>query len=80
MTATNANSTSGEPLITSDQALQIARLNAEAAYRDLSAFRIVLVLEEDGWHIDYELKDAALNGGGPPYLVDRRSGAILWKR
>jgi|GEM_PF-5143872 len=28
----------------------------------------LLVLEEDGWHVDYELKDPRLKGGGPhPY-------------
>jgi hypothetical protein len=50
------------------------------AYRDLSAYRIQLVLEDDGWHVDYELKDPNLKGGGPHYLIDARTGAILSKR
>jgi hypothetical protein len=66
--------------IPSDRALHIARLDAEHAYRDLSPFRIQLVLEDDGWHVDYELKDPLVNGGGPHYLIDSLSGQILWKK
>jgi hypothetical protein len=44
------------------------------------AYRIQLVLEADGWHVDYELKDARLKGGGPHYVIDARTGAIIAKR
>ena len=67
-------------VLSSDQALKIARLDAEQAYRDLTRYRISLVLEDDGWHIDYHLKDPELNGGGPHYLIDSSTGAILAKR
>ncbi|MGH7168687.1 MAG: PepSY domain-containing protein [Gemmataceae bacterium] len=66
--------------ITSDQALHIARLDAEKAYGDLTPYRVSLVLEDDGWHVDYELKDPSWNGGAPHYLIDPTSGAILEKR
>jgi len=66
--------------ISSDQALRIARLDAENAYRDLSIYRIGVSLEEEGWRIDYVLKDDDLQGGGPRYLIDARTGEILWKR
>ena len=66
--------------ITSDQALRIARTDAEAAYRDLTAYRISVALQADGWQVDYELMDAGLHGGGPHYLIDARTGAILAKR
>jgi hypothetical protein len=66
--------------ISSDQALQVARLDAEKAYRDLSPYRIQITLEQDGWHIDYELKNPKLHGGGPHYLIDPDTGAILWKK
>jgi hypothetical protein len=66
--------------VSSDQALKIARLDAEQAYRDLTPYRISLALEDDGWHIDYQLKDPGLNGGGPHYLIDPSTGAILSKR
>lgn len=66
--------------VSSDEALHTARLDAEAAYGDLSSFRITMVLESDGWHIDYELKDTARDGGGPHYLIDSQSGKIVAKR
>jgi hypothetical protein len=66
--------------ITSDQALAIARAEGERAYRDLSAFRVVVSLEPDGWHVEYYLKDPKLNGGGPHYIVDVQTGAILSKK
>jgi hypothetical protein len=69
-----------QPAITSDQALQIARQDGEKAYRDLTSYRITLALEQDGWHVDYELKDPNLNGGGPHYIIDATTGAILTKR
>jgi hypothetical protein len=63
-----------------DQALTIAQADAAQVYRDLSGYRIQLVLEEDGWHVDYELKGPRWKGGGPHYLIDAVSGAILSKR
>jgi hypothetical protein len=68
------------PSITSDQALRIARLDAEKVYRDLSPYRASIALEEDGWHVDYELKDSRLQGGGPHYVIDPEDGAILTKQ
>jgi hypothetical protein len=67
-------------MITSDQVLRIARLDAEQAYRDLSPYRISLAMEADGWHVDYELKNPKLNGGGPHYLIDPLTGEILSKK
>ena len=63
-----------------DQALAIAQVDAARAYRDLSAYRIQLVLEADGWHVDYELRDSRLKGGGPHYIIDAHTGAIVSKR
>jgi len=59
--------------------LRIARLDAEHAYRDLAPYRISIALERDGWHIDYQFKDPNLNGGGPHYVIDPSTGAILSK-
>ena len=66
--------------ISCDQALRIARTDAESVYRNLSLYRISIVLEQDGWQVDYELKDSNLQGGGPHYLIDARTGDILSKR
>lgn len=52
------------PPISSDEALRIARLDAEKAYRDLSAYQISLALESDGWHVDYRLKDETSTAAG----------------
>jgi hypothetical protein len=62
------------------QALAIAQADAAKAYRDLSAYRISLALEKDGWHIDYELKDPRHKGGGPHYIIDPLTGTIVSKR
>ena len=70
----------GETTISCDQALRIARTDAESAYRDLSIYRIAISLEENGWLVDYELKEPELQGGGPHYVIDPRTGAILSKR
>ena len=68
------------PTIAGDHALSIAQTDAMTAYRDLTRYRIQLALESDGWHIDYELKDARLKGGGPHYVIDAATGAIVSKR
>ena len=54
-------------------------MDAERAYRDLTAYRIAIALEIDGWHVDYELTPP-INGGGPHYVIDPRTVAILSKR
>jgi hypothetical protein len=66
--------------ITSDEALRTARLDAERAYRDLSPFYVRVELEDDGWHVDYELKNQRSHGGGPHYVIDAQTKAILTKR
>jgi hypothetical protein len=66
--------------ISRDQALQIARMDAEKAYRDLLKYRVDVKLEQDGWHVDYELKDPNANGGGPHYVIDSVNGKIVSKR
>lgn len=67
-------------LLGGDKALAIAQADALVAYRDLSPYRIRLELSEDGWHVDYELKDPRLKGGGPHYVIDPITGVILLKR
>ena len=63
-----------------DQALAIAQADAARVYRDLSLYRIQLVLEGDGWHVDYELKNPGLKGGGPHYVIDAHTGAVVSRR
>jgi hypothetical protein len=80
MSNTTAGPTPTAATLAGDQALAIAQADALKAYRDLSAYRIQLVLEGDGWHVDYELKDPRLKGGGPHYVLDALTGAIVSKR
>jgi len=79
MVNSTVSATSPAPLA-GDQVLAIAHADASRVYRDLSPFRIQLVLEDDGWHVDYELKNPRLKGGGPHYLIDAATGAIVSKR
>lgn len=80
MSTTSTSSHQASQAVSCDQALRIARVDAEKAYRDLSPYRIQITDEPDGWHIDYQLKDSRLNGGGPHYVIDALTGAILSKR
>jgi hypothetical protein len=68
------------PTLGADEALKIAHADALQAYRDLYAYCIRLALEPDGWHIDYDLKDSRLKGGGPHYVIDALTGVIVSKR
>ena len=67
-------------LLVADAALRIAHADAEAVYLDLAPYRIYLALEPDGWHVDYELKDPKLKGGGPHYVIDATTGAFVSKK
>jgi hypothetical protein len=68
------------PMLAADEVLRIAQADAAGAYRDLSLYRIRLALEHDGWHVDYELREAGIKGGGPHYIIDPSTGAITSKR
>ena len=70
----------GVASLAADQALAIAQADALRVYRDLSPYRIQLWLEDDGWHVGYNLKDPRLKGGGPHYVIDAHTGTILSKR
>jgi len=70
----------GVARLAGDKALAIAQTDAVRVYRDLSPYRIQLSLEDDGWHVDYNLKDPRLKGGGPHYVIDAHTGTILSKR
>ena len=68
------------PNVSSDQALSIARSDAEKAYRNLLIYRVTITFDADGWHVDYNLREPMLNGGGPHYVIDAECGTILSKR
>jgi hypothetical protein len=60
--------------------LRIAHQDAQSVYRDLSAFKITLTPCPDGWHVDYDLTDPLSAGGGPHYVIEPDTGAILARR
>jgi hypothetical protein len=66
--------------VSCDQALKAAREDAETVYRNLERYWIRVALEEDGWHVDYELRDPRARGGGPHYVIDVSNGRIRSKR
>jgi hypothetical protein len=68
------------PQLSSDEVLRVARLDAERVYRDFSRFVIRIARESDGWHVDFDLKDATARGGGPHYIINPETGAIVAKR
>jgi hypothetical protein len=76
----SATVAAASPTITSDEALRTARLDAEKAYRDLTPYRDLVELMQDGWRVDYELKNRQAQGGGAHYLIDAQTGAIRSKR
>jgi hypothetical protein len=80
MAITDASQQTQRQPISCAQALQIAHADAERVYRDLSRHRITLFLRPDGWYIDYDLTEPAMAGGGPHYIIDALSGAVLHKR
>ena len=80
MTNATVGHEAGATLLGGDQVLAVAQADALKAYKDLSAYRIQLALEDDGWHVDYELKNPRLKGGGPHYVIDASTGAILRKK
>jgi hypothetical protein len=80
MTTATTASNPVSPTIPPEKALEVARRDAEKVYRDLSRFRIQIALEPDGWRVEYWLKDVNINGGGPHYVIDAATGAILSKK
>jgi hypothetical protein len=66
--------------LAADEILGIAYRDAIRAYRDLTPYRLTMFLEQDGWHVDFELKDSGAVGGGPHYIIDPQSAEIVHKR
>jgi hypothetical protein len=66
--------------VSGDAALRVAQADAEKVYPDLTRYRIILALERDGWHVDYQLKSPTAHGGGPHYVIDAATGVIAKKR
>lgn len=46
-----------QPILAADQILTFAQSDAVRAYGDLSDYSVRLSLEDDGWHVDYDLRN-----------------------
>jgi hypothetical protein len=66
--------------VSSHQALAIAEADAVTMYENLGRYRIEIELEPDGWHIAYRIKQRRWAGGGPWYVIDATTGAIVSKK
>ena len=68
------------PQLSRDDALRIAEADALRAYGDLSIYRVEVAETVRGWEVQYRIDRPRMAGGGPSYLIDPATGAIVWKR
>ena len=69
-----------ESRLEASEVLAIAEADASSVYGNLLNFRITRALNSDGSHVDYNLRDPYLKGGGPHYVIDPSTGEIVDKR
>lgn len=73
--------TIARPAVSRQQAITIAEADAVPVYGDeLLHFTLEVALADDGWHVNYELRKPRWAGGGPHYVIDATTGAILSKK
>ena len=65
--------------INKEKAVRLAKLDAEKHYDNLSIYQIEVRETSSKWLIDFVLKNKSLNGGGPLYIISKKSGKILKK-
>ena len=68
----------GDAMLSEAQALEIARADAVKAYNNLPELQVRTELRDAKWHVAYSPK-LGVRGGGPSYVIDARTGAILEK-
>ena len=69
-----------QAVISRDVAISISKRDALQSYGTIDGYDLVVVEQEDSWRIKFELKDKSLNGGGPAYVIDKRTGKIISKQ
>lgn len=69
------------PTITRDRAITIAEADALPMYGSyLHTLELRASLHGDGWHLVYSpQRDGFRTGGGPHYVIDATTGAIVSK-
>jgi hypothetical protein len=71
--------TRGPMKIDRAQAVEIARRDAQPAYRDLSPYDVVAIEKDGQWRVTFVLKDKESQGGGAQYIISG-DGQIIDKR
>lgn len=71
--------TPGAMKIDQAQAIEIARRDAQTAYRDLSPYDVVAIEKDGQWRVTFVLKDKESQGGGAQYIISG-DGQIVTKR
>lgn len=61
------------------EALAIAKKDAAEDYEPLDEYKITVSEDERVWRVVFEPKDPRAYGGGPEYIIDKRTGEILHK-
>jgi hypothetical protein len=68
------------PVADCARALSVAHADAVRVYRNLTRFRIEITLHDDGWHVEYYLRNPDMLGGGPHYVISADTGEIVSKK
>ena len=62
------------------EALRIAREDAERVYLDLSIYTATAQRDGGVWRVSYSPTDPFTLGGGPSYVISAETGEILERR
>jgi hypothetical protein len=65
--------------IDKETAITIAKEDAQKAYGTLEMYNMHVCELNQTWRVIFELKDSSRDGGGPEYVIDKRTGIILHK-
>ena len=68
------------PVVSRQQAIAIAEADALPVYGDLTDLTLEVALHDDGWHVEYWVRKPRVAGGGPHYVIDATTGAIVSKK
>ena len=66
--------------ISASQAVAIAEADAVLVCDDMSIYRIEISVDAGRWSVSYRINRPRMAGGGPHYLIDATTGAILDKK
>ena len=71
------NSAEDTPVISEEEARNIAHEDASYMYRDLSIYEVTATLTDGNWYVDYKIRDPNTLGGGPHYVISSETGEII---